>query len=208
MDTISILGAVVGLGFVSGIRLYSTILAIGLGIRFGFLDVPSGLSHLELLASTPVLAIAATVYTVEFVADKIPVVDSVWDMIHTFIRPVGAAFVGGTAIGPVDPAVKLAVALLCGFVALSSHGAKATTRVAVNHSPEPFTNAGISLAEDGLVLGGVWLAIEHPLITLALVTVLVVLSVWLVVTLFRMVQRFVTGIFNPAPAPPAPPGAP
>jgi len=208
MDALAILGAVLGLGFVSGIRLYSTILAVGLGIRFGFVDVPSGLAHLDVLASTPVLAVAGTVYAVEFVADKIPIVDTVWDMIHTFIRPVGAALVGGTAVGPVDPGIKLAVALLCGFVALSGHSAKATTRVAVNHSPEPFTNAGLSLAEDGLVLGGVWLAIEHPLITLALVLVLVTLCVWLVVKLFRMVERFIDGLIHPHAAPPVPPGAP
>jgi len=196
MEPIATLGALLGLGFVSGIRLYSTILAIGLGIRFGFLDVPSGLSHLEVLAATPVLAVAATVYTVEFVADKIPIVDSIWDMIHTVIRPVGASILGMTAIGPVDPAIKLAVALACGFVALSGHGAKATTRVAVNHSPEPFTNAGISLAEDGLVLGGVWLAIEHPLITLAVVLVLVTLCVWLVVKLFRSVAAFARSLMG------------
>ena len=208
MDPIATLGALLGLGFVSGIRLYSTILAIGLGIRFGFLDVPTSLAHLEVLAATPVLAVAATVYAVEFVADKIPIVDSVWDMIHTVIRPVGASIVGMTAIGPVDPGIKLAVALACGFVALSGHSAKATTRVAVNSSPEPFTNAGISLAEDGLVLGGVWLAIEHPLITLAVVVVSVALCVWLVVSLFRMVQRFVRGTLRPQPEPPLPPGAP
>ena len=208
MDAIATLGAVLGLGFVSGIRLYSTILAVGLGIRFGFLDVPDALSHLDVLASTPVIAVAATVYTVEFVADKIPIVDNIWDMIHTFIRPVGAAIVGSTAVGPVDPGVKLAIALLCGFVALSSHSAKATTRVAVNHSPEPFSNAGISLAEDGLVVGIVWLAIEHPLITLAVVLVAVALCVWLVVSLFRMVQRFIASLLRPETNPPAPPGAP
>jgi len=204
MDPLATLGALLGLGFVSGIRLYSTVLAVGLGIRFGFLDLPAGLAHLDVLASTPVIAVAATVYTVEFVADKIPLVDSMWDAVHTFIRPVGAAIVGATAIGPVDPAISIAVALLCGFVALSGHGAKATTRVAVNHSPEPFTNAGISLAEDGLVLGGVWLALEHPLVSLGVVAVLVVLSVWLVWAFYSMVRRFLRTLFRPD----APPSAP
>ena len=203
MDPLATLGALLGLGFVSGIRLYSTVLAVGLGIRFGFLDLPTGLAHLDVLASTPVIAVAATVYTVEFVADKIPLVDSMWDAVHTFIRPVGAAIVGATAIGPVDPAISIAVALMCGFVALSGHGAKATTRVAVNHSPEPFTNAGISLAEDGLVLGGVWLALEHPLISLGVVAVLVVLSVWLVWAFYSMVRRFLRTLFHPEPPPTA-----
>ena len=205
MDPLATLGALLGLGFVSGIRLYSTVLAVGLGIRFGFLDLPAGLAHLDVLASAPVIAVAATVYTVEFVADKIPLVDSMWDAVHTFIRPVGAAIVGATAIGPVDPAITIAVALLCGFVALSGHGAKATTRVAVNHSPEPFTNAGISLAEDGLVLGGVWLALEHPLISLGVVTVLVVLSVWLVWAFYSMVRRFLRTLFRPESTPPPAP---
>src|SRR5688500_1121146 len=204
MDPLATLGALLGLGFVSGIRLYSTVLAVGLGIRFGFLDLPAGLAHLDVLASTPVIAVAATVSTLEFVADKIPLVDSMWDAVHTFIRPVGAAIVGATAIGPVDPAISIAVALLCGFVALSGHGAKATTRVAVNHSPEPFTNAGISLAEDGLVLGGVWLALEHPLVSLGVVAVLVVLSVWLVWAFYSMVRRFLRTLFRPD----APPSAP
>ena len=204
METIATLGSLLGIGFLSGIRLYSTVLAVGLGIRFGFLDLPAGLAHLDVLASTPVIAVAATVYTVEFVADKIPLVDSMWDAVHTFIRPVGAAIVGATAIGPVDPAISIAVALLCGFVALSGHGAKATTRVAVNHSPEPFTNAGISLAEDGLVLGGVWLALEHPLVSLGVVAVLVVLSVWLVWAFYSMVRRFLRTLFRPD----APPSAP
>lgn len=202
MDAIATLGALLGLGFVSGIRLYSTVLAIGLGIRFGFLDLPAGLAHLDVLASTPVIAVAATVYTVEFVADKIPLIDSMWDAVHTFIRPVGAAIVGATAIGPVNPAISLAVALLCGFVALSGHGAKATTRVAVNHSPEPFTNAGISLAEDGLVLGGIWLAIEHPLVSLGVVAILVVLSIWLIWAFYSMVRRFLRTLFRPESTPP------
>ncbi len=197
MDAIATLGALVGLGFVSGIRLYSTILALGLGIRFGYLDVPPALAHLEVLAATPVLVVAGVVYAVEFVADKIPIVDSLWDAVHTFIRPVGAAFLGMAAIGPVDPGIKLAIALACGLVALSSHSAKATTRVAVNTSPEPFTNAGLSLAEDGLVLGGVWLAIEHPFITLAVVMVAVFLIVWVVAKLFEMVWRFFQQLLQP-----------
>jgi hypothetical protein len=117
--------------------------------------------------------------------------------VHTFIRPVGAAFLGMAAIGPVDPGIKLAIALACGLVALSSHSAKATTRVAVNTSPEPFTNAGLSLAEDGLVLGGVWLAIEHPFITLAVVMVAVFLIVWVVAKLFEMVWRFFQQLLQP-----------
>jgi hypothetical protein len=173
----------------SGIRLYSTVLAVGLGIRYGWLDVPAPLSHLEVLAATPVLAVAGVVYTVEFLADKIPIVDTFWDLLHTFIRPVGAAVVAATAIGPVDPVVKVSVILACGLVALSGHSAKASTRAVVNQSPEPFSNIGLSLGEDALVLGGVWLALEHPVLTLVIVLAAVGLIVWLVPRLFRLVRR-------------------
>ena len=199
MDPIATLGALLGLGFVSGIRLYSTILAVGLGLRFGFFDLPPALSHLDVLAHPAVIAVAATVYTVEFVADKIPIVDTFWDMVHTFIRPLGAAVMGATAIGPVDPGIKLAAALMCGVVAFTGHSAKATTRVAVNHSPEPFTNAGLSLAEDGLVLGGVWLALEHPIASLVVVLVAVTLCAWLVIAMYRTVRRFLAGLMKPEP---------
>ena len=192
METLTTLGALLGLGFLSGIRLYSTVLAVGLGIRFGFLAVPPSLSHLEVLAETPVLVVAGAVYAIEFVADKIPLVDSVWDLLHTLIRPVGAGILAATAIGPVDPVVKTCVILACGFVAFSSHSAKASTRAIVNQSPEPFSNIGLSLGEDAIVLGGVWLAVQHPLIALAVVVVAVGIVVWLVPKLFRLLRRQVS----------------
>jgi len=180
----------------SGIRLYSTVLAVGLGIRLHFLEVPPSLSHLEVLAETPVLLIAGSVYLVEFLADKIPVVDSLWDMVHTFIRPVGAAVLAATAIGPVDPVVKLSVILACGFVAFSGHSAKASTRVLVNQSPEPFSNIGLSLGEDVLVAGGVWLALNHPILTFVLVLVTVALIIWLVPKVFRLIRRQIGSVWN------------
>ena len=192
MDSLATLGALLGLGMVSGIRLYSTVLAVGLGIRFDFLHVPPALAGLEVLAATPVLVIAGVVYAVEFLADKIPFVDSLWDLVHTFIRPVGAAVIAATAIGPVDPVVKTGVILACGLVAFSGHSAKASTRAFVNQSPEPFSNIGLSLGEDAVVVGGVWLALSHPIVTFALVLVAVGLIVWLVPKLFRMVRRQVT----------------
>ena len=189
MDAISTLGSLMGLGLVSGIRLYSTVLAVGLGIRFGVLHPPPALQHLDVLASLPVLIIAGAAYVIEFLADKIPLVDTVWDMIHTFIRPVGAAVLAATALGPVDPAVKVGAILLAGSIALSGHSAKAGTRALINQSPEPFTNIGASLAEDGLVLGGVWLALSHPIVALVVVLVAVGLVIWLVPRLFRMLRR-------------------
>ncbi len=189
MDTISTLGSLMGLGLVSGIRLYSTVLVVGLGIRFGLIHPSQHLEGLDVLASLPVLIIAGVAYVIEFLADKIPVVDTAWDVIHTLIRPVGAAVVAATALGPVDPALKVGAILLAGSIALSGHSAKAGTRAAINASPEPFTNIGASLGEDGLVLGGVWLAFAHPIVALVIVVIAVGLVIWLVPRFIRAVRR-------------------
>lgn len=200
MEAIATLGTLMGLSFTSGMRLYSTVLAVGLGIRFGFFQLPDALTHLQGLASTPVLAISAVVYCAEFVADKIPWFDSFWDAIHTFIRPLGAAILGAAAIGSVSPAVQLGAFLLCGTVALSSHSAKAGTRLVANHSPEPFSNVGLSLGEDIVVVGGTWLAFAHPVLSFVTVLIAVAVIIWLIPKLFRLFRRnlarlraFVTG---------------
>ncbi len=189
MDTISTLGSLMGLGLVSGIRLYSTVLVVGLGIRLGLLHPAQPLQGLDVLASTPILIVAGIAYVLEFLADKIPLVDTAWDMVHTFLRPVGAAVLAATALGPIDPALKVGAILLAGSIALSGHSAKAGTRALINQSPEPFTNIGASLGEDGLVLGGVWLAISHPIVALVLVLVAAGLVIWLVPKIFRLLRR-------------------
>ena len=194
MDALSTLGTLMGLAFVSGVRLYSTVLAVGLGIRWGFFTLPQSLSSLDVLAQTPILILAGVIYTVEFVADKVPWVDTMWDGLHTFIRPLGAGVLAATAMGDVSPAVKLGAALLCGGIALSSHSTKAGTRIVANHSPEPFSNIGLSLAEDGLVLGGVWLAVQYPLLALAAVILLVGFALWLIPKVIRLVRREIAGI--------------
>ena len=189
MPDLTTLGALAGLAFVSGMRLYSAVLALGLGLRFGAIHMPPSLAHLDVLASTPVLIIAGVLYVIEFVADKVPWVDSLWDTVHTFIRPLGAALLGFAAVGDVDPVVKMGAFLLSGSIALSSHSAKAGTRLVVNHVPEPFSNIGLSLAEDGFVLAGVWLAIRHPVITLVIVLVLVAIIAWCIPKLLRLFRR-------------------
>lgn len=191
MDIITALGTLMGIGFTSGIRLYSTILVVGLGIRFGLLQLPSSFEHLSVLAQTPVLVIASVVYAAEFFADKIPWIDSAWDAVHTFVRPLGAAILGATAVGSVHPAVTLGAALLCGTVALSSHSAKAGTRLVANHSPEPFTNIGLSLGEDVTAVAGTWLAFAFPVIAFVLVLVAMLIIAWLVPKLARIVRRSV-----------------
>jgi hypothetical protein len=189
MPDVTTLGALTGLAFVSGMRLYSTVLTVGLGLRLGAIHLPASLESLETVSSTPVLIIAGVLYLVEFVADKVPWVDSLWDSVHTFIRPFGAALLGVATVGDVDPVVRMAAFLVSGSIALSSHSAKAGTRLVVNHSPEPFSNIGLSLAEDGLVVTGVWLAFAHPAIALVIVLALVAVIAWCIPKLFRLFRR-------------------
>ncbi|MCI0545878.1 MAG: DUF4126 domain-containing protein [Candidatus Rokubacteria bacterium] len=164
METLYLLGTAMGLGFVAGVNLYATILSVGLALRLGLIHLPGGLHGLTVLADPAVLAVAGLLYTVEFFADKVPWVDSAWDVIHTFIRPLGAAIIAAAAIGQVDPGLELACILLAGGAALSTHATKAGVRLAVNGSPEPFSNIGLSLAEDVLVVAGTWLALSHPVL--------------------------------------------
>ncbi len=190
MDTLAVLASALGLGFLAGIRLYATVLAAGLGIRFGILHVGGSLSHLAVLADWRVVAVAGTLYLMEFLADKIPWLDSTWDAVHTFIRPLGAAFVAATALGTLDPVAKTCAILVSGAVALSSHSSKASLRLAVNHSPEPFSNIALSLLEDIFVPVGTWAAISHPWIMLGIVSVFLVAFLWLARKIIRTLHRY------------------
>ena len=187
MEIIRLLGSAMGLGFVSGLNLYATVLTVGLGIRFGLISINPELSSLEILASPYILITAGVIYLVEFFADKIPWVDSLWDGLHTLIRPLGAAVLGATAIGSIDTEMVI-IAVLCGGVALSGHSAKAGTRLLANHSPEPFSNIALSLIEDVLVVVGTWLALAHPLIMLTLVLIFLAIFLWFAPKAFRLMR--------------------
>ena len=187
MSPLETLGFALGTSFASGLNLYLTVAAAGLFQRLGIVQLPD---TLQVLAHPMVLGIAAVLFVVEFVADKIPYVDTAWDAVHTFIRPPAAALLSYSAFaGEGFPEEwRLGAALLAGGVALSSHGAKASTRAAANVSPEPFSNWTLSLLEDGLVVFLAWMAAEHPLLTAALVFVLVVgatLLIWKLFSFFR-----------------------
>jgi hypothetical protein len=153
-----------GLGAVAGINLYATVLAVGLGINLGLITPSPELSGLAALGHPLVVLVAGTMYTVEFFADKIPWVDSAWDAIHTFIRPIGAAWLGAVALGHVDPALGVAAFLLAGSAALSTHATKAGVRLIANGSPEPFSNVLLSVSEDVVAVTGVWLTLAHPML--------------------------------------------
>lgn len=198
MGTIALLGSTLGLGLVAGVRLYAAVLAVGLGLRLGILHLNPGLEHLAVLASPYVLIPAAIAYAAEFFADKIPWVDSAWDFVHTLIRPLGAALIAAAAVGTVDKRVMVTAAVLSGGAGLLGHTAKAGTRLIVNHSPEPFSNIGLSLAEDGFVAAGVWMAIEHPLVMLGIVATFAAVFVWVAPKIFRTIRRAWRRVFGKA----------
>ena len=187
METLNLLGSTMGLGLVAGLNLYATVLTVGLGIRFGLITANGDLAGLQVLASPYVLVAAGILFIVEFVADKVPWVDSIWDAVHTFIRPLGAAVVGATAIGAIN-AETAVIAALCAGVSLSGHSAKAGTRLLANHSPEPFSNIALSLIEDVLVVFGSWLALAHPAIMLAIAVAFLIAFSWFAPKAFRLIR--------------------
>jgi hypothetical protein len=187
MDIVALLGAVMGLGFISGINLYATILAIGLGLQFNLFTPPAYLQELEVLGHPYVLIPAGIAFVAEFFADKIPWVDSVWDSFHTFIRPIGAIVIVAASATDLPPAVEVGLIILCGGVAFLSHSTKAGTRLVANHSPEPFSNTILSLAEDAIALIGAWLLFSHPILLFCIVLVFVLLALWLLPKVFRLV---------------------
>jgi hypothetical protein len=186
MNPLSALGIVLGTGFSSGLNLYATVVTLGLLNRFGFIHLPPAL---QALAHPWILGIAAALFVIEFFADKIPYFDTVWDAIHTFIRPPAAAVLAYASIGEVSPEWRWAAALLAGSVALTSHATKASTRAAVNTSPEPFSNWILSLGEDLLAVWLTWMASAHPMATTIVVVALLVLSAFLIFHLFRFARR-------------------
>ncbi len=188
MSPLETLGFALGTSFASGLNVYATVAAAGLMQRLGVVQLPDSL---QVLSHPIVLGVAITLFLVEFIADKIPYVDSAWDALHTFIRPPAAAVLSYSAFGTVPEECKIGAALLAGSVALTSHGAKASTRAAANTSPEPVSNWVLSIFEDGLAVFLVWLAATHPLLTAGIVLVLVVIAVLLIRKLWRFSRQMV-----------------
>jgi hypothetical protein len=189
------IGLAAGASVASGIRLYATVAALGLLHRLDVLRLPTGL---EVLSQLPIIILAAALYLIEFVADKVPAVDSVWDAIHTFIRAPAAAVLGFAAFGNVAEPWRIGAALLCGTLALSSHGIKASSRLAINTSPEPVSNWAASFAEEIFVGVLLWLTVTHPVIALAVAAAVVVtaalLATWIYRTLKRLLSRRRAGV--------------
>jgi len=200
MDFISTLAISMGASWVAGINLYATVATLGLLSRFAHLKLPG---ELEVLTSWWVIGIALFLFVVEFIADKIPVVDSTWDVIHTFIRIPAGAVLAATAFGDFDKSVQVIAFLLGGGLALSSHGTKAATRAVINTSPEPVSNIVVSLAEDVLVVVSILLAVFLPIVIFFVVAAGIAVTVWVlprVIRFFRQVFRKIRGLFRPATA--------
>jgi len=176
------LAMALGFAWASGINLYAVILVLGvLGIT-GNIMLPE---NLHILMDPVVIAAAAIMYMVEFVADKTPGVDTGWDAIHTFIRIPAGAVLAASAVWEVNPALAIAAGILGGGLAAGSHAAKAGLRVMINASPEPFTNWGASLLEDVVVVGGLWTTFHYPLAFIVFVLLFILLLVWLLPRLWR-----------------------
>jgi len=182
------------LGFASGLRLYAVLLIVGLVGYAGWVELPGGLAILQHPA---VLIAAGLMFLIEFVADKIPGIDSLWDGIQTFIRiPAGAALAAGVFGGLDSAAWTTAAAILGGTLAATSHLAKSGTRAAANTSPEPFSNVALSVTEDVAVGGLLWLVLTFPWVAAAIVAVLVLVALWLLPKLVRFIRRLLHALFG------------
>jgi hypothetical protein len=186
LDILTTLGRTMGFSFAAGINLYATVAILGLAERYGWVELPD---QFRVFDNDIVIAVAIVLYVIEFVADKVPWVDSIWDAIHTVIRPIGGAVIAVASLGDASPAVKGLVALLGGALATGSHLTKAGTRAAANTSPEPFSNWILSLSEDVFVLGLSALALKYPLAALLAVVLGVVAIAAFAAWIVRAIRR-------------------
>ena len=201
LDALHLLALAAALGWASGLRLYLTVLLVGIAGHWGWIALPPGL---QVLASPWVMSCAAALAFVEFLADKIPLVDSVWDALHTLIRiPAGAALVAGLVsgwAGDHGQAWGVIAALAGGGLAATAHAAKASTRAAANTSPEPFSNIGLSLLGDVAVPTMLWLAWAHPFVFFPLLALALVVMGTLIWLCFKFLRALVRRVRRPSPA--------
>lgn len=203
-DTLQLVALAAAVGWASGLRLYAVLFILG-GLGFvGWVELPSGLA---VLAHPYVLAASGFMCAVEFFTDKIPGVDSAWDVVQTFIRIPAGAILAASVFGDASTAAMLAAAILGGTLAAGSHLAKSGSRAVINTSPEPFSNWAASFSEDLAVGTVLWLAFAHPVVALIVLSLLVALMIWLIPKVWRMIRRIaqrVQGWFAASPHRPAP----
>lgn len=188
-DLLQTISLTLGVAWASGINLYAAVAMLGIGGATGYVELPDGLAVVQ---DPLVIIAAALMYCVEFFADKVPGVDSAWDTLHTFIRiPAGAMLAAG-AVGNVDPAIAIAAGLTGGTLTAATHASKAGSRLLINTSPEPFSNFGASVAEDVAVFAGLWAALSHPVLFLAILAVFLIL----ICLLLPKIARGIAAVFR------------
>ena len=186
MDLVT-LGRTLGFSFAAGVNLYATVAILGLAARYGWVDLPP---QFQAFNNSFIIGTAIVLYLVEFFADKIPYFDSLWDILHTAIRPLGGALIAVTTLGDASPGVEGLVALLGGTVAAGSHLTKTSTRAVANASPEPVSNWALSFGEDVFVVGLGYLALAHPIAALLVSGVLLIVIVVFAAVIVRTVRRW------------------
>jgi hypothetical protein len=186
MDAVSVIALSMGAAWASGINLYATLFMLGYMGMTGNIVLPE---ELEVVSNPMVMTAAGFMYCVEFFADKIPGVDSGWDTIHTFIRIPAGAMLASSAVGDVTPAVELTSAILGGALAAGSHTTKAGSRLLINTSPEPVTNWTASISEDLVVIGGLWAALNHPILFIIALVIFILIMIWLLPRLWRLIKH-------------------
>jgi len=191
MNLINTLAIAMGAGWVAGINLYAAVATLGLLGRFADLHLPG---ELDVLTSWWIIGIASVLYIIEFFADKVPYLDSTWDAIHTFIRIPAGAVLAATAFGEFDRSVQVVAFLLGGGLALSAHGTKASTRAAINLSPEPVSNIVASLAEDVIAVGSILLSVFLPVVLIILIVVFLGFSIYMVPRTVRALRAAVARV--------------
>ena len=196
LDFAGLLALAAGLGWASGLRLYATLFVVGLAGKLGWIILPDGL---RLLEHPWVLGAAGLMLVLEFFADKVPLLDSVWDTVHTFLRIAAGAALAAMVFGGQGVEWQTAMALLGGTLAAGTHFTKAGARAIINASPEPFSNIAASLGEDMVAFTGLWLMFAHPWLMLALLLLLVATIAWLLPRLWRGISSFVRGLSLPRP---------
>ncbi len=188
MSILEQLGLALGLASLAGINLYLTVFLAGTLVHFNLLHLADKYQDLATLGHPWVIGVAGALYLIEFFADKVPWLDSLWDGVHTFIRPVGGTLLALQALGDTAPHMQVIAGLLAGGAALTTHSAKAGTRLLVNHSPEPASNVALSVTEDVAVVGGSFLALLHPVVALAVFAILLVVLWILLPKLYRLLR--------------------
>jgi hypothetical protein len=189
VERLDLLAVALGLATLAGVNLYLTVFTTGLAIHFHWINLAPQYQSLEVLGNPWIIGIAGVLYFLEFFADKIPWVDSIWDAVHTVIRPVGGALLAIQVLGHPSPAFTVIVALLAGGASLLTHTAKAATRLATNTSPEPVSNIALSLGEDAAVLGGLTLVNLSPLLALIIFLIAIVVFLYFARRILRSIKN-------------------